>query len=681
MRRRISIAAGGVMPALAAAASASGGAVVRQQGVAIDGLASRAEPAHAPGALTRCSGEPSAGPRHAGSQLGAEAYRPVADGQPGRAGCERAASASGRDGGAARALLARRAGRDEHLAAARVDHRQHGAVGAGGPGQRARASRRRASSAPAAWRQRARGGDPDPQPGERARARRRRTMRVDVGPAARPPASSACAASGSSCCGVARALARRRVVAQLDRLAGVRSGRPPPSRASRCRARDDHGSTSMRAAVRRRACARRTRRATRARGRRRAARARATRRRRSVAGQLVGQQPGSSPARPGRADRGRGGDGHAAVLVAVADREGRARHRARDAERARGAAHERRLARRPARRRRARRRRAQVAAELAPRAPRSLGPPVPVSVAAMGGARPQRRGRRASSADAEQRPRRRVEPGARQLRTRRGRRAARVAAGRGRGAPASGVGGAAAAGAGAAPAAGAGAARGFGLRLAAADWPANGSGTGRRPRRPARAPRRGPGRRARLQRRRRAHGGLSEASGMGRAMVAVGPRRVSRRRATSCCSPTATGRTRRAAAPARTCTGRSPLAGVGSPRHGRRRRLRRAPSRSRSSDAAPDDPPDGHAPDRLPARGVGRAARASRATPTSCSRSSTGSPSSRRCGGGCARRGSRSSTTSTRTTTSPSSGRAGAWPRCLLEHAAAAAPLPRRRRS
>ena len=106
---------------------------------------------------------------------------------------------------------------------------------------------------------------------------------------------------------------------------------------------------------------------------------------------------------------------------------------------------------------------------------------------------------------------------------------------------------------------------------------------------------------------------------------------------------------------------------MGPSRHRHRRRLPRR--RARLAPArAPDRASDGQrgSPSSRARRGPPSAA--SGATPTSCSRSATGSPSSPRCGAGCASRACCSSSTSTRTTTSPSSACAGGWPRFLLEH-------------
>ena len=132
------------------------------------GRASRAS-RHTARALAPCSGEASAGTSAAGSSRSRNRTAPSPTASHGAwRGSARAASALGRDGHRGQEPLAVAEGRGVRLAAARVEHGQHGAVGAGRRGQRLE---RRDGGDLGARRlgQGARGGDADPQPREGAR--------------------------------------------------------------------------------------------------------------------------------------------------------------------------------------------------------------------------------------------------------------------------------------------------------------------------------------------------------------------------------------------------------------------------------------------------------------------------------------------------------------------------------
>ena len=207
--------------------------VVREQGVAVDGLSRPSQPADHQG-TDPVGGRAVGRHRHSGSfELHAKAYRPVAYGQ------NRVASplaprgdALGQLVGRDRRRLHRRAvvtvDRGEDLAAARVDHREHGPGDVRFAGQvellRAReldpaGERLEAGDADdrqvVALAQRSRGRDAEPQPGEPAGPGADADPR-DVLPRRPGACSSACSSSGCSTRRVARALVGGGIVAAFD---------------------------------------------------------------------------------------------------------------------------------------------------------------------------------------------------------------------------------------------------------------------------------------------------------------------------------------------------------------------------------------------------------------------------------------------------------------------------------
>ena len=181
--------------------------VVREQGVAVDGLASRAEPADRQGAHAVSAGAVRRDRHGRRLQLLPKAYRPVADRQPrparprdGQPGERLGRDRDRRRGAASPSRRPRRTPR-------RGGRRSPPAPGAvacpAAGGQRLRASRPATTSAPVALGERAGGGDADPQPGERARARRRRRCRATSAKVSAGLRRAPRRASGSSCGGVA----------------------------------------------------------------------------------------------------------------------------------------------------------------------------------------------------------------------------------------------------------------------------------------------------------------------------------------------------------------------------------------------------------------------------------------------------------------------------------------------